>query len=293
MSRVYIHDGLKPLTYDKRDFNHAKLFGGIKNDLPGLPKEGLGRKPISIKDQEDSNYCTAFTVSEASEYQEGVELSPEYQTAKVGQIVGQPIFNGAQPRDAMKSATVYGSLEKSVSPYIFQNDGWQYPAQYQSYNTFLDEDAKVHKKGSYFSVTWGWPDDLDPFDSARLALWQAKNEKGVVMVFGLWYGEFNNPENGIVPVPVKPFITRHAYIVYDWCEKNGIIYLKAQLSQGKDFGDEGTLYMSREAFNASLIDRGAGTGMYIFRDLDAANLKSNKVNLTWWDIIKKIFNRFV
>lgn len=291
---------LLPVSKDPRDFNHKKavskgLFGSIKDETVILPIQGLGRKPLAIKDQKTSNYCTGFNVSSSSEYQEKIILSPEYQTAKIGQVAGKPIYNGADPRDAMKSATKFGSLPFDKSPLNFVKDGWEKPADWNNYKTELDSLASIHKKKSYFSVTWGFPDDLDAFESARLALWVSNKDNGVIMVFGFWYNEFNQVgQNGVVITPASEPITRHAYIVYDWCEINGKTYLKAQLSQGTGYGDGGTLYMSREAFNKSMRrGRADGVGMYIFVDhIDVETLKSTgDASLNLLDYVKMLLKK--
>lgn len=114
---VQPNSGSKPLTYDARDhaFAHHRLFGAAS--LSALPADGLGRKPLAIKNQGFSQFCTAFGTSSAFEYQEGVIFSPEYQAAKIGYLTGEPIVNGADPRAALKAICAYGSLPQTLAPF--------------------------------------------------------------------------------------------------------------------------------------------------------------------------------
>lgn len=246
---------LRKIPFDKRDFSHEKTFGTVA----ALPAT-LGRVPQKIKDQGTTSYCTAFATTTASEWQEEIELSEEYTTAKEGEVQGTPIYNGTDPRTALTSGTRYGYLPKEQSPLLFSRDGWQKPAIWQNYPPLLDGQATMHRKDSYYSVT-------KTYTGIKQALYQAKEEGGVVIMCGRWFGEWNNPISGIVPVPASTYITLHAYIAYDWiiCA-DGVERLKCQLSQGTGFGDKGVLYLSKECVDATFGNAWAGTGAYIFRD---------------------------
>lgn len=260
---------LRKLPYDKRDYSHEKTFGAPTIPLPPT----LGRMVGPIKDQGTSSYCTAFACSSASEYQERITLSPEYQTAKEGENQGSPIYNGTNPRNALSTATKYGSLPDEQSPLKFFKDGWQLPAQWQNYPPKLDGQAISHRKDSYYNVT-------KTYQGMKDALFQAKAENGVVMIFGKWFSQWNNPIGGIVPTPATSAITLHAYVAYDWVVcADGVERIKCQLSQGSGFGDGGTLYLSSECIAATFGNAWSGTGAYIFRD---ANGQTNStVSLTY------------
>jgi hypothetical protein len=215
---------------------------------------------MKIKDQGTTSYCTAYASTSASEYQEGIELSEEYTTAKEGEIQGTPIFNGTDPRTALTSGVKYGYLPKEQSPMNFFRDGWEQPAFWMNYPAVLDGQAITHRKDSYYSVT-------KTYQGIKEALFQAKNENGVVIICGRWFAEWNNPIGGIVPTPASPNITLHAYIAYDWVMcADGVERLKCQLSQGASFGDGGVLYLSPACITATFGNAWAGTGAFIFRD---------------------------
>src|SRR5947209_16614978 len=152
---------LKPLSFDPRDFSHEKTFG-----TAAVLPETLGRKPLAIHDQGTSDYCTAFATSEAGGFLAGIDMSPEYQAAKEGELAGNPIFNGTDPRTALSAASTYGFLPQTKSPYTFQKDGWQIPAEWQEWDATLDQVAAQYKT-PYYSVT-------PTFDGIKQALYQAK-----------------------------------------------------------------------------------------------------------------------
>ena len=79
--------GLLPLPKDKKDFSFGSVFGSA--DLAELPLEFRIGTPLQIKNQFNSDMCTAFGSSSVSEDQEGVLLSPEYIFAKTKQIAGE------------------------------------------------------------------------------------------------------------------------------------------------------------------------------------------------------------
>lgn len=259
---------LRKLPFDARDFSHEKTFGTVA----ALPPT-LGRVPQRIKDQGTTSYCTAFSSTTASEWQEGIELSEEYTTAKEGEVQGTPIFNGTDPRTALTSGVKYGYLPKGQSPFTFEKDGWQVPAEWQLYSPDLDGLAISHRKDSYYSVT-------KTYEGIKQALFQAKEENGVVIVCGKWFSEWNNPIGGIVPTPASPNITLHAYIAYDWIMcADGIERLKCQLSQGPSFGDGGVLYLSKECVAATFGNAWAGTGAFIFRDDNGQTNQTEEIAL--------------
>lgn len=260
---------LRKVRFDKRDYSHRHTFGAPLTPLPAT----LGRKTKWIKDQGTTSYCTAFSTTTASEFQEGIQLSEEYTTAMEGMILGYPITGGADPRTALSNGTENGYLPKEQSPLSFPKDGWTVPADWRNYPTNLAGQAISHRKDSYYSVQ-------KTYKGVKDALFQARNENGVVIVFGKWFAEWNNPIGGLVPVPTQPYITLHAYIMYDWeTGVDGVERMKCQLSQGSGYGDGGTLYLSPECVAATFGNSWSGTGAYIFRDDTGQNNVPFKISV--------------
>lgn len=252
---------LRKARFNKNLYSHRRTFGAPTVPLPPT----LGRTPLSIKDQGITSYCTAFATAAVSEYQEKMILSPEYQTAKEGQYQGKPIYDGTSPEVALETARKYGSLPQEQSPLLFSRDGWLTPAEWRNYPPTLDGQAIMHRKDSYYHVT-------KSYQGIKDALFQAKAENGVVLICGRWFSSWNNPVGGIVPTPSDTYITLHAYVVYDWMTcADGVERLKCQLSQGKSFGDAGTLYLSPDCIKATFGNSWAGTDAFIFRDDNGQN----------------------
>ena len=284
---VPLKSGLLPATHDRSfDFSHAKTFGATVDMLPGLPPLGLGRKPMPVTDQKNTSDCTGFSTALASSFQENVPLAPEFQVAAVSAVVGQPItYVGAQPIDAMKAATQFGSLEDAGKPYDFAIQGWNIPADMRNYTDAEKTAALVHRKQSYFAVTTD--SGMDMYDAIRLALWQSRDENGVVCAFSPWYREFNTPIKGIVPLPAQPFVSRHAYTYIDWTVIDGKEYLVSQLTQGPGFGDNGLLYFDRATVNFVWSDMyHTGSCLYLFRDIDPADPNIVPVGFDWVNWIR-------
>ncbi len=233
MGRYHRHKGL---------ISHENTFGSSL-----VFPVTLGRTPQYIKDQQNSDYCTAAARSAAASYLLGKEVSFEYQTAKEGELNNSPIYNGTTPNIADGVGSNYGYLPDEQSPLHFLTDGWIKPAEWQNYPPTLDGQAIVNAQGQPFDVN---PD----YDSIKSALLQGSLDNAVVVANGFWYNEWQNPAAGIVPTPSNSPLTRHSYIFIDWRTIGTTEYLVAQLSQGPYFGDGGLFYMSKAVVNTAFAN---------------------------------------
>lgn len=280
-------DSCLPISHDvSKDWSHyryfsKRLFGGLT--FPDFMLDIQG-----IKDQKDSDFCTAFCTSEAIGNQVGIPMSAEYQTAQIGKLAGAPIFGGADPKLALKAGTI-GCLPQTNSPFSFERDGFQTPALWQSYNANLDPIAALYKRAGWYNVLFGGPNDYDAYDMTCLALNDARADNAPIMGFGFWYNEWteaaNNPAcKGIMPVPTTP-VSRHAYLSAVGLQTiGGEQKIVAQLSQGEDFGDKGLCYYGRDAWNAAWQDPVKNQiGMYIYRSKNPPifNLVLEFINGLW------------
>lgn len=264
------NSGLTGLRFDLRDrfFSHSKLFGTA--DLSQLPKEGLGRKPISIKNQGFTSFCTAFSTACGREYQEGIELSPEYQVALISQVVGSPILNGADGRDALKALTAFGSLPQADAPYRLGDKSPEFIANLSNWPTDRLVKAGDHKAQAFFTVDGPY----DAFDNIRTALMAGKDENQVVYVFGKWFTSWNS--NGVRKL-IKESVggnSLHAYVIFDFGQLDDEDCVKVQQTYGTAAGDQGIQYLSREAVNAAFAYNsifawlfGPRLGAFIVRDM--------------------------
>ena len=247
--------GLRPLPKDGRDFKLTKLLGAI--NLSELPEEFLvdGWNKIKIKDQGNTDYCTAYAGTSASELQEGVELNPLFQFIKTKQIMGDPESWGADLRSLCKSLAKFGSLEESETPATDFGRDWQdWPIE-------LDEKAQKHLKKSYFEA-----DGYDgAFNAIKAALWQNKVKKRAVIVGTVWRSEWTSAIDGIIPEEYGEQGFGHAFIIVGW-DKRGLI---AHLSNGEIIGDKGRFYFSKK-----ITDKELGKyGEFLLVDIDPEGVK--------------------
>lgn len=241
--------GLIPISRrDIRDFNHELQFGAA--DLSQLPPLGLGRKPISIKDQRSTQFCPAYSTATASEYIEGIEMSPEYQAAVIGEIAGAPIFNGASFKNALKGLTLFGSLPQKDAPLTLDKDGEKVVADLKNWPRGLAQKADDYLKASSYDVLRG---SYDAFDNIKSALAKAKEdgEDRVALVASQWYENWNGHK--IHRKGIGSF-SWHLHLIIDWTRINGEEVLVGQNSYGKNWGDRGLCYWSREAINQLAAD---------------------------------------
>lgn len=236
-------------------YSHKKTFGAVLQLPPTL-----GRIALYVKDQGLTQYCTAAGNSVAGSYLYGQDMSFEWQTAKEGQVAGQPIFNGAEPNVADTASEEYGFLPVGHSPRHFETDGWQLPAQWQQYPEELDQVAREYRDFAPYNV---YPD----YASIKNALAGGHADNSVVIARGFWYQSWNNPIGGIVTAPGDKPITRHEYLFIDYkvCP-DGVERLVAQLSQGTGFGNGSEVYMDPQCVAATFRSPGFnGLGCVILR----------------------------
>jgi hypothetical protein len=253
--------GLKPLPKDERDFRLGVLFPKpiIVPDIDFSVGEQL-----EIKDQLDSDMCTAFAVTAASELQEGVTLSPEFQFAKIKELEGSINQWGANLRTALKSATKFGSLEKVKAPFNLKYKDRDFLANWLNWPKVLDEEAKTHIKESYFEADTG----KDMFDSIRSALWINREKYRAVITGANWRQSWTWAEDAVIPTEYEPNGFGHAFIITGQKMINGLPHLVAQLSNGTDIGDRGLFYFGRE-----VVNREFNFGAFCFVDLSKGEAK--------------------
>lgn len=263
--------GLLKLEKDERDFNSVNFFGLM--NVKDLPDEYIAGKPL-VKNQGATDLCTAYAVTSASELQEEVELNPQYQFAKIKQIMGDPEPWGADLRSACKSAVKFGSLKETDCPEeLKKHRSWV------AWPPVKDKEAEKHQKKSYFVVgSMG-----DVFDSIRVALWQNRAIKGVIITGANWRYEWTSAPNGRIPEKYGDDGFPHAFIIIGWIGE----HLIAQLSNSEDVGDKGRFYIKRNIANKELNKY----GKFIFIDIDPEEAKKQLWDF-WqrlWEKIKKFF----
>jgi len=274
-----IFGGLTDHREDERDFKLGSIINLPK--LSEIPDEFIVEDPFEIKDQGESDLCTAFAGTLASEIQEGLKLSPEYQFAKTKQITGNPEEWGADMRDMLKSLCDYGSVEIQNVPDSLKLDSnasnRDRISDYANWPESLDIEASRHKKRSFFKVSG--PYDL--FDNIRATMWKFRNEKRYVIIGAKWKHAWTVADGAVIPKDKFDGGFGHAFVFNGTKKVNDEIMLVAVLSNGVSFGDNGRYYFPREVVNRDFI-WGGYTLLDISKD-DAKLLidKNMKIHLLW------------
>lgn len=264
--------GLLPLPEDRRYFKVTKLLGTM--DLSRLPDKFIpeGAMDLPIKNQGMTMWCTAFSATTASSLQEGVDLDPAYQAAKIAQIRGENgLKHGASNKQAVKSLIEFGSIKDTATNLNSDNpDDW--PLEY-------DQKARKHRKRSYFMAD-GYN---STFDAIRAAMWQNRAQKCLVMSGADWRPEWTKAKDGILPKRYAGPGYPHAFVIVGWKRD----HLICHLSNGDGVGHpdwKGRFFMPRE-----VADRELNYGNLLLVDIDPERAKQ----IVWplwlriWECFKK------
>jgi len=188
-----------PHKKDPRQWKHQRAFGAIH---PTILPETLHRYPQAVFNQGSTGFCTAYAAAGAMTFKLKFPVSPEYQTAKEGEILGKPILQGTNMDTPCKVIHTYGCVAKSSVKLLLAKDGAIKVSDWKNYPKRLDEEAKTYKQWGYYDAHTG---KYDAFDNIRGAIYNAKqagDDIGVMMGTP-WYDEFNVAamNNSIMPMP--------------------------------------------------------------------------------------------
>lgn len=254
--------GLRILTEDTRDLKLGALYKQINiEEVPNLNFNVAA--PMKIKDQGDTDYCSAYAVTSVSEDQEGVELLPEYQFFKTKQLMGDDEW-GADLRTACKVPVKFGSLplkgyedKKGLTREEILNP--------KTWPTFCDFAASVYKKEVYLAITGRY----DLFDNIRTTLWQFKDEHRSIVVGAEWHSQWTEAKKGMIDTEHYTGGFGHAFKIFGQAIFDGVPYLTAELSNGTEIGDGGIFFFPREVVNKEIAPYGA----YMFKDISPERAK--------------------
>lgn len=268
--------GLLPLPKDIRDFKYHKVFG---TGQPCPDTDFEVAKPLAIKDQGSTDFCSGFSGAAVSEDQEGVILSGEFFFSRIKKITGDWKEYGADLRSVCKAACAYGFLEDSLSPYKVGKTPRSFIANPDNWGTNFDAAAMVHKKKSYFSI-----EGPDFFTAFRNALWNNRDLKCSILTGLDWEEDWTDAKGGIVPKKTSMVTGPHAVKIFGQKMINGELYLKLQNSWGEEYGDHGIYYLPKEVINKKCT-----FGSFMFIDIDPAEVK--KLYWNWLQYLINWLNR--
>lgn len=264
-----ILEGLQPTPIDENDFSFGAVFGHTKP--ANLPDHYEVGSPLVIKDQGETDMCTAYAITAVSEDQEGVVLDPFFTFGETKKLTQQPDAWGADLRSACKSGIIgFRPVPPASLSLVTEapTSDMRDDAAYGRTITVTDEAiAKQHAKKSFFSVTG--PYDL--FDNMRSAMWIARAEKRSIFTGADWRSSWTHLPKGIIEEARNEKSFGHAIKAYGWEDEHMLL----QLSNGTEIGDGGIFRIAREALNTAFTF-GAFTFMDIPREDAEAALERAK-----------------
>ena len=262
--------GLQPLPKDKRDFGLG-IFKLPKLDI--LPKT-FEHQILGIKNQGQTDFCSAYTTSLLSELQECEELFAPYSFALSKKLSGNPDDWGQNMRYAFKAHVKYGAIAtKEVSDSVKARDSLSL-RHFNTYPGDYADLAKKHLKKSYFKVTGRY----DYFDNIRAAIWYFREEKQGVGI-GLSF-DWSPKQYVLDTIEEKGY--GHMMAATGWT-KQGLIVSN---SYGLEAGIKGKHIITRKVINH--YAKTYGTMMMV--DMDPEEVK--KIIVHQYSFWKKIIIKF-
>lgn len=265
--------GLQPKIEDKRDLSLGSIFGVAK--LKHVPDtDFIVSWPKFMKNQLDTDFCAAAATTAASEDQEDIELSFEFQFAAMCKLRDTYEEWGCDLRTAMKSFTKIGSIPKEKAPFSVLTHDRDFLADWRNWPEDLFRIAKFHAKETFFDVDGPY----DMFDNIRSALWKHRLEERTIVTGAKWRASWTADSDGIIrPSTEEEQSFGHAFKIFGQKVVEGELMLLAQLSNG-EVGDKGIYYFGREVVNREFSVFGA----YMFKDIPrstAEYYQKNKISL--------------
>mgnify|MGYP001561716928 CR=1 FL=1 len=273
----FIGFGLQDTPDDHRDFELGAIID--LPDLKELPKK-FSFTPLVIKDQLDTDLCSAFATDSASELQEGRVLEPMWTFAVSKKISGDPDKWGQNIRDALKSHVKYGALLAVDSPFILETADKDKIRYIENWPDLFQKAIRQRKK-SFFKVTGPY----DHYDNIRASIWKFRDKKQAVVTGIKWHWASKE----VVLTGTPEFGFGHLVAEIGWDERG----IKIQNSAGLKAGEGGCHYMPREEVNYYVAKYGA----YMFVDLEPEDAKyylDNGIKITdnWivalWKALKSL-----
>lgn len=241
--------GLKPEAKDPRDLKTGALI-----DLPKLSElpDSFTFQPVSVKNQYDTDFCSAFATCSVSELQEGVELDPLFSFAASKKLSGDPEAWGQSMSYALKGHCKIGTISQKDAPFDLDNVDPDKVRDISNFPESLLLKAIEHRKKSYLEITGPY----DTFDNVRATIWKFRNEKRAA-VMGLFWNW------NIYDYVLKGMSDRgygHLVAIYGWTPE-GLVILN---SGGTGAGKAGFHILPREEANYYI---NTFNGAFMFLDL--------------------------
>lgn len=242
-----LRPGLEPVTLDDRDYSYHgtfRQFGAIGK--PSFDDSFTVDLGITMPDQIAEGLpwgCTGETQTDNLVDEMAVKLRAEFTYLKTCLMEGHGPNQGCQLRTSLNSTQVYGVQKETET---------------------TDVEAAQHKGGQFYNIY----DDggLDWFDSIRDAI---RRENKGASCGAPWFPTWSAIGlRGMLPMPTTFELETarkqpnkllwHNFSCKGWRTIKGVPYLMIKSWQGKNYGDNGWVYMSRDIANTVFELRGAG-----------------------------------
>lgn len=259
--------GLKERVKDDRDMPLGAVIRWPK--LSDLPKE-YWTIPLSIKNQNadgNDDFCGSCAGTGMIEPKEEVELFYPFLFAAAKYESGEDVEEwGLSLKDVAKGLTKHGVPELKDVPQEVLDLTPSQRRDFKNYPDELKEKAKKHKQKTYFFVE---DSPYDPYDEARAAIYYFREKKQQI-ILGVQFG-WSLSQVDLVGTP-QGF--GHAMWCAGWTER-GLVLIN---SAGKEAGEGGKHYISRESYNYFVKKFGHLMVVDIERE-DAEYMLENKIKL--------------
>ncbi len=249
-----ISSGLRQEKKDERDIKLGALITLPK--LEEIPEEYM-LEHLEVQDQEDSDFCSAYSTCAISSIQEGFVLDPLYSFAVSKSLSGNEEEWGQTFSYALKSHVKVGAIGKAFAPFTIKDkDKVRYIKNFPNLND-LYQIAIGQRKKAYVEISGKY----DHYDNVRATLWKYRNEKrGAVM--GLdWHW---NIYDYVLKGTDDGF--GHMIAIIGW-NKDGLILLN---SAGLQAGKQGKHVLPRKEANYYIKKY---NGAFTFIDLSPDELR--------------------
>lgn len=248
--------GLLPLPRSEADLSLGALFSP-PTDVPSqftLPFYEY----YAPKNQEDTDFCTAFACTSAMELTEEERLSPEFFFACSKLLTGDPDEWGQNIRDAAQTARKHGALESDKAPFSLSTNDASFLRRIENWGdlTPLLNNAIVHKQLGFANCKGS----KDGFDNIKDWIW--KFQKPVVL--GVEWGW--PPHQAYIDELSQGY--GHCILAVGWKNHDGKEYLVIQNSWGEN-GEGGKFYLGRQVINENVSRFGA----LMFTDISAEDAR--------------------
>lgn len=244
--------GVLKIKPDHRDFDFNRtfrLYGGVSV----LPVEFNLDAGLSMPDQNTDGLpegCTSYAQTDLCSDEDRILYQQKFTYQKTLYMDNLPPGSPCNIRTSLNSTIVYGTLATGET---------------------TDAQALNHRRGQYFSVQ----PSGDWFDGIRVTLMTNRS----VSIGTPWPTEWETPLKGVIPQSFtltgkEPW---HNWVICGWKQVNNVPFLIGRTWQGKNYGDGGLAYFSRETINA--VMKISGTGAFTLAQANPQNIQNVRLTL--------------